>query len=288
MAKRKKVRSNQPKTQRISIGSSNAQLDILIPVYQRFDLLKQCLMALPDACGDINYRVVLFDNGSPKEEADEFYSQDFGEQNIKVIRNKDNVGFPRACNIAFNHGYAPLVFFLNDDVILDPNSVPLLVKEFDDPKIGIVGMKLVFPEYTDLPQDQHNRPAGKVQHIGLETSVNADFVHLYLGWNPDHPKVNKRRDCYAVTGAAMMIRRPLFIRAGKFYEGYGRGTWEDVDLCMVVRSMGYNIIVVPEAKGIHHTEATATTYNLGYDLQGNKQIFLSRWKNNLDWSEWLY
>jgi GT2 family glycosyltransferase len=287
MAKRKRVRSN-PKSQKINSSFSSNQLDIIIPVHQRFDLLQQCLLALPDACGDINYKVIIFDNGSPQEQADEFYSQDFGNQNIKVIRNKENIGFPRACNTGFNHGFSSLVFFLNDDVILDPGSVPLLVKEFDDPKIGIVGMKLVFPEHTDLPQDAMNRPAGKIQHIGLETNINADFVHLYLGWSQDHPKVNQRRNAYAVTGAAMMTRRQLFTRAGKFYEGYGRGTWEDVDFCLAVRSMGYNIIVVPEARGIHHTGATAVTYGLGYDLQGNKQIFLSRWKNHLDYTDWQY
>jgi len=265
-------------------GTNNFDLDIIIPVFNRFDLLNQCLNAIPEAAGNIKYKIIIFDNGSKLDEADLFY---YGRtENLKIIRSKENLGFPKACNLGFLQGYSPLVFFLNSDVILEPDSIPKLTKEFSDPKIGIVGMKLVFPEYTDLPQDQYQRPAGKLQHIGLETSINADFVHVMLGWSPDHPKVNARRDAYAVTGAAMMTRRMLFSKAGKFFEGYGLGTFEDVDLCMTIRSMGYNIIVVPEACGVHHTGATAVTYGLSYDLFGNRQLFLSRWRNQLDFTEW--
>lgn len=278
-------RNQRSQKQSKNLLATNSTLDIIIPVYGRFDLLKECLDAIPAACRDLKYKIIVFDNGSPRDEADRFYSSR-NDENLRVIRNKENLGFPRACNRAFGYGFSPLAFFLNSDVILSKDSVPMLVKEFDNPAIGIVGMKLIFPEVTDLPQDQFNRPAGKIQHIGLETNIHADFFHKYLGWSPDHPKVNKRRECYAVTGAALMVRRSLFIQAGKFYEGYGKGAWEDVDLCMAVRSMGYNIIVVPDAVGIHHTGATATSYNLGYDLQGNKQIFLSRWKDKLDWTEY--
>src|SRR3990170_6825865 len=71
-------------------------LSIIIPVHGRFDLLEQCLSALSDAAGDITYKVILIDNASPKEEADPFYAK--LPNAFAVIRNKTNVGFPKACN----------------------------------------------------------------------------------------------------------------------------------------------------------------------------------------------
>jgi GT2 family glycosyltransferase len=288
MTKRKNARNAfQIKNKTIRQGNFDLHsklVDIIIPVYRRFDLLSQCLESIPKAFGEISYRIIIFDNGSPIEAADDFYAK--LPSSIKVIRNKENIGFPKACNIAFNHGYSPLVFFLNDDVILNEGSGEILVRAMDDPNVGVAGMKLLFPEKSDL--DQRFRPPGKIQHIGLATTINADVIHQFLGWSPDNPKVNQIRDVIAVTGAALLTRRSLFNKAGKFLEAYGMGTYEDVDLCLSIKSLGYNIIVVPEAVGIHYTNATSVTYNIGYSLNENKMIFLQRWLNQLEWTEWWY
>ena len=282
MAKRKR-HTNIIKQEPQGIKISASLVDVIIPVHQRFDLLAKCLNALPEAFGDISYRVIIIDNGSPKEQADNFYSD--LPSNIKVIRNNENLGFPRACNKAFERGYSPLVFFLNDDVILHAGCMEKLVTALNDPKVGIVGMKLIFPDETDLPHDVNQRPAGKVQHVGLSTSIRAEIFHQFIGWSVDHPKVNAMRNVYGVTGAAMLTRHTLFSKAGKFYEGYGQGCYEDIDFCMSVRQLGYNILVVPEATGIHYTGATATTYNIAFPLNENRMIFMQRWQKFLDWSE---
>ena len=286
MAKRK--RHITVKKQRTDSIASSPSVNIVIPVYQRFDLLSECLRAIPDAVGEYDYSVVIVDNGSPPEVANDFYAG-IRDPKIKIIHNKENRGFPRACNQGFNHGFAPYVMFLNDDVILKPNSISYMMKEMDaDPKIGISGAKLLFPDTTDLPQTETERPAGKIQHVGLATNIRAEIFHIFIGWSPDNNKVLAVRDVYAVTGAAMLVRRSLFSKAGKFNEIYGQGTYEDVDMCLTIRQMGYNIIVVQEAMGIHHTGATALTYNIGFPLNENRMIFMQRWQKNLDWSEWWH
>lgn len=285
MAKRKKRAASLPKktNSNFTISTSSSLVDIIIPVYQRFDLLGKCIQAIPDAANGVGYKIIIVDNGSPREEADEFYKQ-FGSD-IKIIRNKENLGFPKACNLGFHRSLSPLVFFLNDDVILQPNSLALLVNEMDDHKVGVVGMKLLFPDETDLPHDENTRPSGKVQHVGLATNIRAEVIHQFLGWSSDHPKVNAMRKVFAVTGAALLTRRQLYIKVGGFPEIYGLGTWEDVDYCMSIGKLGYNIVVNTQAIGIHHTGATAEKYKIGYPLQQNRMIFMQRWANSLGWSE---
>jgi GT2 family glycosyltransferase len=160
-----------------------------------------------------------------------------------------------------------------------------MVKQMDYPENAICGMKLIFPEVTDLPSNNLTRPPGKIQHIGLTSNIRGEMVHVFLGWSPDNPKVNRMHDVYAVTGAAMLIRRSLFIKAGKFYEGYGHGTYEDVDLCLTIREMGYNVVVEPKAEGYHYTGATSMKYNIGFPIQYNQIIFMQRWASKLDWCE---
>ena len=116
-------------------------------------------------------------------------------------------------------------------------SGDLLVRAMDDPKVGVVGMKLMFPESDDTKKGLMG-PANSIQHVGLSTTIHGDFAHHFIGWNKDNPRVNRVRDVYAVTGAALMTRRKLFFSLGRFFEGYGKGTWEDVDYSLAVRDLG--------------------------------------------------
>jgi O-antigen biosynthesis protein len=275
MSKKHRQVSNQIKSIK-----EQSQVDIIIPVHGRFDLLTQCLTSIPDAMNDIPYKLYMIDNGSPKEEADEFYRQ--FQYPITIMRNKENLGFPKACNMAARRGTSPLIFFLNSDVILAPNSVNILTKDFDDATIGVAGMKLVFPPEVETAKlDQRIRPANKIQHVGLETNVRREFFHIYVGWDADHPKPNSRRQSYAVTGAAFMTRRNIWNKLRGFDEIYGAGTFDDVDFCLRVRELGYNIVVNTLACGIHYTGATAETYKLGFPLNANYLTFLQRWSNKI-------
>lgn len=259
-------------------------LDIIIPVHGRFDLLEMCLDALPSACGDITYTVIIVDNSSPKSEADKFYSDRKG---VTVIRNKSNKGFPHACRQGANRGHSPLLLFLNSDVIMDTGSIDQMVRALDEKEIGIVGAKLLFPEFVEGLRTEI-RPAGKVQHVGLMTNIRGEFVHAYVGWNADNPRVNQVREVYAVTGAALMTRRLVWKDVGGFDLKYGMGTWEDVDFCLSARDLGYNVIVEIKATGVHYTGATSEAYQIGYPYDQNRMIFMSKWGGVLNWTEYLH
>ena len=272
-----------------------AMVDIVIPVRGRIDLLSKCIEAIPLAFDPYMVNIVVVDNNSKEVEEDVSYLDEFQGSygNIKsaiTIKLKENVGYPKACNIGARRKTSKYIFFLNSDCFLEPGSGKLLVDALDgDDKVGVVGMKLIFPDYpTGLDQSDKIRPKGKLQHIGLSTRITGTVHHVFIGWNPEHPKVNKVHEVFAVTGAALMVRRSLFMKAGAFYEEYGMGTYEDVDLCVTIKKMGYNIIVVPRAVGIHCTGATVETYKTGYPMQQNASIFLSRHMNDIEWWDyWL-
>lgn len=263
-------------------------IDFIIPVYGRFDLLKRCIASIPAACNGLTYKVYMVDNHSPDQvEAQEFYGS-IKDKDVFSFRNKENLGFPRATNQGFRRGSSPLVMFLNSDVILDPGSVEEMVKAMDDPKIGVVGMKLVFPGdigENGLVTNEVIRPQGKIQHVGLSTNVQGNVYHHFLGWSENNPKVEKVREVYAVTGAALMTRRALFAKVGGFLEAYGAGNFEDVDYCLTVREMGYNVIVEIKARAIHYAGATAETFKIHYPFDFNRLIFLQRWSQKLNYTE---
>ena len=273
MAKRKRKQNRTPPI--------IADLDIVIPVYGRFDMLERCLASIPEATKS-SYKITIYDDNSPdKEEADAFYKQFVTDRMVKVIRGKKSKGFPGACNTGVSAGHAPLVFLLNSDVVLSKGSLDIMIEDMKDQSIGVVGMKLLFPDDSI----DAIRPAGKIQHVGLFTNVFGDIVHSFIGWSPDNPRPNAIHEAYAVTGAALLTRRALWRKVGGLFTGYGRGTYEDVEYCLTIRALGYKIIVEIDAVATHYVGASASQ-NAPFNLRANKNIFMSRWARTLKYTDW--
>lgn len=276
-----KKRRNVVSSTNIRHTISTSLVDIIIPVYNRSDLLAKCLESIASAADGIPYKVYVFDNGSsPQDRANmDLLARQY---DVKITHSKTNLGFPKACNQAASLGFSPLLFFLNDDVVLYPGSLKKLVMTMDDPKIGVAGMLLIFPPDCD----RNDRPAGKVQHVGLSTNIRAEVYHHLIGWSPDNPRVKRVTEVYAVTGAALMTRRKLWRDVGGFYLGYGGGTYEDVDYCLSVYKLGHKITVNTDAMGEHFAGATAISEKIQFPLDTNRHLFMQRWKNELYYSEW--
>jgi len=283
-----------------------SELDIVIPVYGRPDLLKECLAAIPLAGFDVNYKLFLVDDKSPEPGPLEILYNSLNSQ-ARIIRNPQNMGFPAAANRGAAQGHAPAILFLNSDVVLKPNALRIMLNSlwssqiergiFDPPDIkgvGIVAPKLLFPEGG---HDQ-NRPGGKVQHVGIAFNGAGKPFHALIGWSSDNPKVNIKRSLQAVSGACLLIRRALFDQiwrgyqavgdpsAGGFNEVYGLGTYEDIELSFAVRSLGYQVLVEPRAVGYHYVGGSAAAQPGGYPLGRNENIFRARCGQLILWDEW--
>lgn len=256
-----------------------AQVDIIIPIYGKLEFLEKCLQKLTAAAGGVTFQVCAFDNASPKVGAQEIVEKAFPRALFR--RSRENLGFPKGCNAAFRMGHAPLVMFLNTDCFLEPNSIQIMVEDLImDNQIGAVGPKLLFPE--DCPHGKFDR----VQHAGLDTNINGEIIHTFIGWSKDNERVNKLDEPLALTGACLLTRRILFREAGMFLEDYKQGTYEDVDYCLTLRNSNYKIIYEPRAVGYHYVGASAVENKIAYPLNQNYQLFRLRWNNKIPWTEW--
>jgi len=78
-------------------------------------------------------------------------------------------------------------------------------------------------------------------------------VHVRYGAPDDQQEAPCEVD--AVTGASMLVRREVFGAVGGFDERYQNG-YEDVDLCLKVRKLGYRILYEPRSRAVHHEGKT--------------------------------
>ncbi len=99
-------------------SSKNIRLSILVPTYDRPDLVQQLLVALRrQTLASDQFELVLVDDGSPQSV--EVNQADYGFA-IRLVR-QENAGPGAARNTGLEHCRAPLTLILNDDAIPAPD-----------------------------------------------------------------------------------------------------------------------------------------------------------------------
>jgi GT2 family glycosyltransferase len=246
-----------------------SQVDVVIPVYGRPELLEKCLVALK-AQTFTNFTVTVVDDKSTEAGP---IAEVCTKHKVRLLVNNVNSGFPKTVNRGARKCDAPYLLILNSDVELQPAALGILVRELDaDPEVDIVAPMLLFAN------DSPSGPAGRIQSVGMAFNVTATPVHVFLAWSTNNVRTVARRDDWpAVTGACFLTRRVTWRKVGGFQECYGRGTYEDVEYCVTVRKvLGHKVVVNPAAVGTHVVGASATQDGGGFDIRGNHQIFITR------------
>lgn len=212
-------------------------VSIVIPVFNKWSYTAKCLDQLARNTTGHSYEVIVVDNAS----SDETERELSGRPGIRVHRNNTNLGFSRACNQGAGMAVGKYLLFLNNDT--EPRAgwlEPMVRILEEEPEVGIVGSKLLFPD-------------GTLQHAGVHigTAVPFPISPYHLDYRKPAGHSTRRRDLEAVTGACLAIRSELFSAVDGFDEAYVNGC-EDIDLCLKVREMGNRVVYTPESVLVHH------------------------------------
>lgn len=201
---------------------------IVIVHYQSVSDTMKCIESI-NQTQDIRL-ILIIDNGSRHGDICKAL---IGYHNVKVIRNKQNLGFGRGNNLGIrwvieNEKYE-FVFLLNNDTIIDPGTISVLEKTMDSfPNSAIVSPKIVLMENPD-----------KLWYGGGEVDWwrGKGKIPGFLGPS-DAPLASRSRAVTFVSGCAMFIRLSVLEIIGGFdprfflYE-------EDVELGLRAQETGW-------------------------------------------------
>ena len=231
---------------------------LVIPVYNRAPLTTQCLDALLNSSPETALtEIVVVDDGSADTTAQLLAAR---ADRVRVVRHEQNVGFAGACNDGAAAATGEWLVFLNNDTLPESGWLDALLRYASSgERIGLVGSKLLYPN-------------GTIQHAGVVFARDSRAHHIYAGFPADHPAVNKSREFQVVTGACAAIRRALFDEVGGFDVGFVNG-YEDLDLCLRLRQLGYEVHYCHKSV-LYHLESA--TRGQALDHQNYKR-FLERW-----------
>lgn len=236
-------------------------LSVIIPAYERVNDVLACLNSLQALQTTKRVAYHVQDDASPTVS----FSALISPLVASVGRNAQNGGFAFNCNAGAAWATGEILFFVNQDVQAvygwSEGWDAALLMAFDDPAVGVVGARLLFPN-------------GSVQSAGgLFDAAGAPF-HRCLGYsNPAHREVSQPREVGWVTGAALAVRRSVFESVGGFDVAYERGYFEDTDLGLKVKQAGYKVWYEPGCTLVHAAGSTGGNPQFMH----NARLFKTRW-----------
>ena len=243
-------------------------VSIVIPVFNKLELTKQCLRALALTASAISHEVIVVDNASADGTTD-FLRGEEEAGRLRAVINEENLGFGAACNRGAELAYGDHVVFLNNDTIPLPGWLDALLRVVEtDPDVGAVGARLLYPNWT-------------IQHAGIVFNEQSTPYHAYRGAALDDPAVLEMRDFPAVTGACLLVRSELLLQLGGFSDAYQMYV-EDVDLCFAVWAAGFRVRYCPTAVLLHLENASVTSIAWRDEMvREGWAILRSRWAGRL-------
>ncbi len=119
-------------------------VSIIIVNYNTHELLRDCLISIYKHTTEINFEVIVSDNGSV-DGSIEMLKQDFPQ--VVLIENNANLGFGRANNRGLAIAKGKYIFYLNSDTVLLNNAVKFFYDYWENSpekeRIGALGCNLV-------------------------------------------------------------------------------------------------------------------------------------------------
>lgn len=204
------------------------------------DLISNVVKSITEKSTYRNYEIIVVDGGELTDSQIKFLDNNGC---IRISHNNTRFNFSNSCNLGESKANGEYLIFLNDDIeIVTPDWIQGMLVHFEKPKTGIVGPKLVYP-------------SGDIQHVGV--------VHNY--GCPDHVRdgfegsesgyfysTSSDHNYLAVTGACMLIKRSIFKAVSGFSEELSV-SFNDIDLCMKINSLGLNVIYASRVMLTHLT-----------------------------------
>ena len=240
-------------------------IDIIVPTHNRLDLTIKCIDALYKNTTTPFHLIIVDDSTDLTPSYVRQFINSNGHSNITYLHSKKPY---KTGNQFFN---AALKKCKNDIVATVSNSTTV-EPEWDivalevmrkDPKVGIVGLKSLFPH-------------GRIESAGI-TLVGYKPVDIGLDF-PGH-QLTSVYECPAVQWSFVIFRKEAVV--GNLDENlyHGFKGYEDIDTCFILRKNGWKVLYCGLGAGYHEPKATRGSNDMDSHIKNleNAEVFYKRW-----------
>ncbi len=261
------------------------QLDIIIVSYNTAKYTKRAIQSIYTETKETSFNIVVVDNNSPDNSV-EVIRNHFPD--IQLIESKKNLGFAGGVNLGAKAVNSDYILLLNPDtVILDGAIDKLMNFAQKESNAGIWGGVTLNNDLSLNPNNARARISFKTllfSATGLSKIFRSScfFNHDNYGcW--DRKSV---RHVDVITGCFFLTKRSLWEELEGLDETFFMYA-EEADYCIRAIKKGYQPIVTPDARIIHHGGVSEANFS-------GKMIKLLKGKSELinkhtkPWKQSLY
>lgn len=235
-------------------GNRAPTVSAIVLAYRDEPWLERCVHALLQSKG-VDVEVVLVDNGCTDGAVDRLAPT----PGVTVLRPGGNLGFAGGCNAGAVLATGDFLALINGDLVVETDALSELVAYAEKPGVGVT------------------QPSIRLSDDSSRLNSDGNEVH-FLGFSwcgsfgEPATKRSSPRPITSVMGAAMVLRRELWVELGGFESRYF-AYHEDVELCRRCWHRRLELVNVPSAVAVHRYEFSREASKL-YLSERNRLLFV--------------
>ncbi|MGZ3867294.1 MAG: glycosyltransferase family 2 protein [Bacteroidia bacterium] len=214
---------------------------VVILNYNGTKLLRQFLPSVMDHSQGSS--VYVIDNASTDDSVNVLQSE---FPSVKIISNRENLGFAEGYNIGLNQIVADYFVLLNSDVEVTENWLMPVIEVMEaDKNIAACQPKIL--SYNNKDEFEYAGACGGfIDKYGYPFCRGRMFNEL----EKDAGQYNEVLEIFWATGACMFVRAEVYNELRGFDNKYF-AHMEEVDLCWRMKNLGHKIMAVPSSVVYH-------------------------------------
>jgi hypothetical protein len=221
-------------------------LSVVLVNYNDREHLSRCLASLKGQLERLSHEIIVVDNDS-SDGSQEFIRERYPD--VRLICNGKNIGFAQANNGGLQECAGEFILLLNTDTVVMTDAIDILMTAIQsNPRLAAVGPALL------LKEDTFQVSFGRKVSFWPELLQKGFLNHFYRIWL----RLSlKPRTVGWLSAACLLLRHRVLQEVGFFDENFFL-YFEDIDLCVRIRKLGYDLLFQPQARVFHVGGATTT------------------------------
>lgn len=221
------------------------------------ELLAECLATLlPEVrrleARGLRVEVLVVDNASRPAVRDRLAAEI--PPAVRVLWSEENLGYPRASNLAWAQSDAPLFLLSNPDLLFRPGSLTALVAALDDPEVAAAAPATWWDrDHTLMLNPGYPEDRERIEE-DARAAREARWPAHALAWLDRMAETTfaaAPRPIAIASGACLLLRRRLVDAAGGLFDPALFLYYDDTDLCLRLQRHGLPLLYVPGAEIVH-------------------------------------
>jgi glycosyltransferase involved in cell wall biosynthesis len=222
-------------------SKDNCLVSVVLPTFNRCKIIEQSINSVLRQTYR-NLELIVINDGSSDGTTEVLQRLGVSDRRLRIIENSPNIGLPSSRNKGVLASNGSLIFFSEDDLLLDENCISTLVRSFLslrdlNQNVGAIGPRLVSVPAQANPQQEvvFVNPLTKDIRVNFQIDTGQPERVMFLH-------------------SCSLILRDALLKVGGYDRNLYIGSFsrEESDFYFRLRNIGFNLFFEPKAITYHH------------------------------------